>query len=236
MGFSAPNVGQAYNDITHGYIQAPVNGLPSATATNALPWGPGGIENTTIPTGGAPFGGTGNPLAGTSLSSLWAGGGTPWQAGGSSFSTGKGTPWAAEPSAPSYQQVPAFNESNYTTPNYSAVTQAGQQQIAANLAAQNGNILAQQQSQGSLNSGSTGQGLAQALQGGQQAQSNLAGQVGQMQMGNALQQYQDQVNQINAQNQNAYNSYATSMQNYNQNKQGYEGLGGTAVGLAAALM
>jgi len=57
-----------------------------------------------------------------------------------------------------------------------------------------------------------------------------------MQYGNALQQYQDQINQINSQNQNSYNNYATQMNNYDSNKKGWESLGGTAAGLAAALM
>ena len=240
MSFGLPNVGQIYGDISQGKIPAPVNNLPSTTATENMPWGSGpgsGIGNTPLSfNGGSVLNGFGNPLNGITPNSFTKGTGTPWGPGGSSWTNGQGTPWAAEPSAPSYQQAPAFNESNYNTPDYSAVTQAGQQQIASNLAAQNGNILASQQGQGSLNSGSTGQGLAQALQGGQQAQSNLAGQVGQMQYGNALQQYQDQINQINSQNQNSYNNYANQMNNYDSNKKGWESLGGSAAGLAAALM
>lgn len=93
---------------------------------------------------------------------------------------------------PAYQ-APSFNESSYNVPSYNNVWEAGTNQDEENLAAQNSQTLASQQAGGTLNSGSTGMGLSNNLQGFQNNQTNLANNIANMQYNDALQQYETQV-------------------------------------------
>lgn len=113
----------------------------------------------------------------------------------------------------------AFNPDEYTASDYADTNKAGQEEIARNLARQQNDIQASQQRGGTLKSAQTGFGLADALSGAAQGRQNLASQIGQMQYGDKLGQYNNYLGGVNSRNQAGYNDYSNRMNRYNQDKQ-----------------
>jgi hypothetical protein len=126
-----------------------------------------------------------------------------------------------KPDAPKYDTDPT----HYTAPDYSDKLRADNQQVQQNLSRQQNDIVAGSQGRGTLSSGSTGLGLADALAGASNASQGNASNIANMQRN-------DQYRQMNDANNQAYNSYSSKMNRYGQGMSNI----GQAAGLVGAFL
>jgi hypothetical protein len=199
------------------------------------PFGPGGIMGSPLFTGkgtpwGAPdqkgFGALQDPVSRAI---------TPQDGQYGAQALGRGALGSAgmipDPAKPDMATPKAFNPNDYAASDYGDFTRAGQDQINTNAAQNKMSLQAALAQGGGINSASFGAGLANIQQGAANQGQGLAGQVGQMQYGDKMNQYQNYRNTIDQQNKYSMDKYNNQVALNQNDKNAF----GQALGLVGSV-